>query len=1637
MGRKITCPENVGARSLRLLVRTVGNFRLKKEKREGDALKFLDVKNGGIKMKVKDLQIAAGQGRRFAYTSKGKSVFCIRLSEKEKEENGFFFVKDGVKHRVFRTFRINGLELENAERVIVRPYGFEVAKASFFATLLLHEEAFYIRSSSPFSVCGIAKDFFHAEEKLQKHGVKCAVFRTGAALCADKPFSYALLNGEELSITPLSKDEETHFYLVFDEDAKRAQKHLSCLTSKTPSASSGKENDVMKAASFDSCIKEREKDEAERTHKEDTRYEGENILEKCEAISDFKDKARTGEKEMRDAFERHKAEIDEFLEGALIDFTDENVNKALAFSRFNSWLLSVASDKEAGIWAGLPWFTDSWGRDIFISLTGALLTTGKSAEAFRVITSFASHQDIDEKSGTYGRIPNRYRGKDDVIYNTADGTLWFIRAIYEYVNYTGDENIFASFSEVIFRAIEGEARRTSEEGFLLHDDADTWMDARVDGKEAYSPRGECAVEVEALWFTALRIGFYAADFLKDEAKKARYASLAAKVKSSFLRFFTDSLSLTLADHLKKTVYSTWQCDRKVRPNAVLALFVTQVLPEGEENSLINAASARRVMEETERELYTPQGLMTLSLRDTLFHAHHETNELHHKDAAYHNGTIWPWLSGAYISVKNRVLHLDESLNEADGRVSTLLFNSVKNLLDGECVGALPENIHAFPDKNGAPISSGTYMQLWSMAEMNRVISEDILGFRSFLSSKKIIFRPAFPFYPIHVRLPFGSGSFFCIDSAFKEKENEVIVKWKASIKDAIRFKDGVLFDTDERFSLNKNGAFPPNTKEICTEERGASDESERIFPNEEKSFFIERREGGNDSASHLDKSEGFIPKSNEKQTDAGAPLYEKKKFFADENENSFAKMNENRFGESAALYGSEKISSKTNGSKVASLKYTGEYEGDFTSHLNEYPWVLSGKEKDFLKNLAIKGLLNRPHESGADYFERLPFYEKLESFYKKNAVREVKFGAECSENESSFRLFAPTANRVTLLIEHHGKETSHEMLTDEKLPGMWHLKLRGDFHACFYRYALIAEGKKIYTVDGAAKSFTANGKKSALLDFSRLSLPSLSPAPVLKNPAQAVIYEVHVRDLTSSPFWNGSRDLQATYLGAAEKGTTYNSLPTAFDYIKSLGVTHVQLLPLADFSSVDETRAKDAAYKNLPLGGAFNWGYDSENFFAPEGSYSTSPDDPVSRVRELELLIDSFNKEGIGVVMDVVFNHLYDAAKNALNLAAPGYFLRASSLSGAGADVASERFMVRKFIVSCLEFWLKEYNLAGFRFDLMGLLDVETVNEAARRLRAIKSDVLLYGEGWCMSKGEFIAADMKHASSLDEIGFFNDAFRCAVKGSVFADAEKGFIHDGRNREALKFGITGATPHPDVDFKNVTGTACPAPWSCHPWRSVNYTEVHDNLTLYAKLVLAEEGKSEAYYERMAIFALSLVLLSEGTVVLHAGMEFLRSKEVPQEMKSTIFPDAAYTANRRRAFLRNTYNVTDKINSLDWKRMSEKAHVVEYVRKLIKIKKEHPAFAVRESGTLSRVLRFEGANEEGSLDAPLVWRIDGGSVGDEWGDILLAACVKEEEVPFVLPDGEWRVICDGRAFYENKTASGEVKLASKALSVFVRR
>jgi len=642
----------------------------------------------------------------------------------------------------------------------------------------------------------------------------------------------------------------------------------------------------------------------------------------------------------------------------------------------------------------------------------------------------------------------------------------------------------------------------------------------------------------------------------------------------------------------------------------------------------------------------------------------------------------------------------------------------------------------------------------------------------------------------------------------------------------------------------------------------------------------------------------------------------------------------------------------------------------------------------------------------------------------------LRLGALWSREETVFRLWAPTARSVSLVIFRDGTAAAPSV----RLPmrcrsGIWEITLSGDQNGTYYCFSVRVHGIVRDSPDPYARACGVNGKRSMVVDFARTNPEGWNElrSPALDSPNDAIVYEMHVADLTSSPSWNGDPSLRRTYAGAARSGTSTDGIPTGFDHIKSLGVTHVQLMPVFDFVSVDESRLEDGAYAVRPVGGLFNWGYDPLNWSVPEGSYSTNPFDGAVRIRELKTLVGAFLANGIGVIMDVVYNHVPSAPDHPFGICVPGYYFRDENCSGAGDDTASERAMFRSFMVDSLCFWLTEYKLSGFRFDLMGLHDIGTMNAAAAALRKIKPDVLLYGEGWDMYRGtKMVGATMREARKLEGIGFFNDAFRCGIKGSIFAADAGGFIHDGSHRESVKFGLVGAVYHPGVHNSLVDGTANPNPWTGHTASSVNYTEIHDNLTLHDKLVLVENGRSEAYYSRLQRTAVALVLFAQGQPVLHAGMEFMRTKEIPADLLAGGFDigDLYWTVDRARAFSHNSYNLCDRINGLDWNRCVDKKDMVAYVRNLVAVRKAHPLFRLRTAAEVVSSLTFIEGGPGASGSSILAWRIDGAAAGDSWKSACVIVNPAHAAAEFSLPactEGmRWHLVTDGDEFRAGESA-----------------
>ena len=553
---------------------------------------------------------------------------------------------------------------------------------------------------------------------------------------------------------------------------------------------------------------------------------------------------------------------------------------------------------------------------------------------------------------------------------------------------------------------------------------------------------------------------------------------------------------------------------------------------------------------------------------------------------------------------------------------------------------------------------------------------------------------------------------------------------------------------------------------------------------------------------------------------------------------------------------------------------------------------------------------------------------------------ECELGALYSKDKTEFRVWAPEADGAVVHLYHTCKDEKpyRNLPMTKNKKGVWSKVAYGDLDGVYYTYVLTYDGIEQETVDIYARSVGVNGAMGMVLN-----LESCNPAGwenqsyvKLDHYTDACVYELHVRDFSVDK--SGNFCYKGRFLAFIENGLINAAGDKiGIDHIKEMGVTHVQLMPIFDYERIDET--------NL-LKPQFNWGYDPRNFNAPCGSYSTNPYDGRARVAELKRLVYALHREGIGVIMDVVYNHTFATADSCFNKTYPKYYYRLwgenqeyfSNGSGCGNEFATERKMARKFIVDSLCYWAKEYKIDGFRFDLMGLYDIETLNEASRRLKEINPNVILYGEGW--AGGESPLDWNKRAMKLKarhtpDFGFFSDDFRDTIKGNNFENRSKGYVNGASgNEDYVKEVMCGRIPHPQVP--NLTKYA----WTDSPTQTVNYVEAHDNLTLWDKLYYTNGTQSFETRIKMDKMAAAMVYLSQGIPFIQAGQEFLRSKPFPG---GTTFDD-------------NSYNSPDTINSLKWNRKSEYKEVVEYYKGLIAFRKAHSALRMYSREDIGKNMYF---------------------------------------------------------------------------------
>lgn len=606
------------------------------------------------------------------------------------------------------------------------------------------------------------------------------------------------------------------------------------------------------------------------------------------------------------------------------------------------------------------------------------------------------------------------------------------------------------------------------------------------------------------------------------------------------------------------------------------------------------------------------------------------------------------------------------------------------------------------------------------------------------------------------------------------------------------------------------------------------------------------------------------------------------------------------------------------------------------------------------------------------------------SSYDKYPVYENNLWPEYSPEHTTLKIWSPAAEELTVKIyeKGHGEKLLEiHAMRKEKL-GLWTLRLNGDYKNRYYTFQVTSDGKRLEETPGIyAKAVGVNGKRAMILDMSETN-PEGWPThkkPELNAHNDIVLYELHVRDLTIHP--NSGSSFPGKYLGLIESGTINSQgLSTGLDHMKELGITHVHLLPSFDYRSVDENRLEDPQ---------FNWGYDPENYNVPDGSYSSDPFNAAARIREFKEMVMKLHENGIRVIMDVVYNHTGKTENSNFNLEVPGYYYRFnedgsySDASGCGNETASERPMMRKYIIESCKYWVNEYGIDGFRFDLMGIHDIETLNELSAELKQIDPSIFVYGEGWTAG-GSPLADSLRalKANTLDltDIASFSDDIRDGIKGSVFEEKNTGFVSGAVNmEESIKFGVVGSTQHSQIDFEKVNYSS--SHWANKPGQSISYVSCHDNNTLYDKLLLSREDASAAEIKKMHCLSNAIVLSSQGIPFLHAGVEMMRTKDGEH----------------------NSYNKPDEVNRIDWNWKTENKDVFDYYKGLIALRKSHPAFRMPSTKMIEKHLEFI-VEEDGVVG----YQIKDNANGDTWENILVVYNAQNKDYSMDLPDGEWTIV-----------------------------
>lgn len=577
----------------------------------------------------------------------------------------------------------------------------------------------------------------------------------------------------------------------------------------------------------------------------------------------------------------------------------------------------------------------------------------------------------------------------------------------------------------------------------------------------------------------------------------------------------------------------------------------------------------------------------------------------------------------------------------------------------------------------------------------------------------------------------------------------------------------------------------------------------------------------------------------------------------------------------------------------------------------------------------------------------------------------MKLGAIYSKEKTTFTLFSPVADSVFVIFYDKGNDSTEtgrlEMMRGEgELRSIFSATAEGNLDGVYYTYEVHTSDGTFSSHDPYARACGVNGHRSMVIDLSKTDPDGFADEdrPKLADPMSMVITEVSVADVSAGA------SAHSGYPGKFKAFTEDKTL----SYFKDMGVTHLQLMPSYDFASIDESDSLKEQY---------NWGYDPYNYNVPEGSYSTDPFNGAVRVREYKEMVHSIHEAGLGVIMDVVYNHTFNVHDSCFYKTAGNYFYRMldaakySDASACGNEIASEKPMVRKYIIDSLCYWASEYHIDGFRFDLMGVLDIETLNEARKALLKINPDIIMYGEGWTGGESTLpeSARGMKiNAPRTPGIGMFSDDIRDAVKGHVFYMDELGFVNGAADRgEELKQAVTCAK------------------WAKSPMQSINYLSCHDNYTLWDRFIISNSHESEEMRIRMNKLAAAILFTAQGIPFFLHGEEFARTK----------------ISEADGAPVENSYCSPLSVNAIDYDRAEQFSDLKAYYKGLIALRRAHKSFYLDTVDEIKKSIHFM----DDMPDGVVAYTID-----NDTEKVFVAYNAGKNKITIKLADALWEVLAD---------------------------